>query len=81
VAADPRRSRQRRTGGDGPGTGPAGTGFGDAHEHPGVAGGNWSWRAPEGSWTPEMAARLAQIVEGTDRDNDPLGKAKEDVVA
>jgi 4-alpha-glucanotransferase len=48
---------------------------------PAVAGGNWSWRAPEGSWTPEMAARLAQIVEGTDRDNDPLGKAKEDVVA
>jgi 4-alpha-glucanotransferase len=42
---------------------------------PAVAAGNWSWRAPEGSWTPEMAGRLALIVEVTDRDNDPLGKA------
>ena len=23
---------------------------------PAVAAGNWSWRAPEGSWTPELAA-------------------------
>ena len=40
---------------------------------PAVAAGNWSWRAPEGSWTPELAAGLAALVEVTDRDNDPLG--------
>jgi 4-alpha-glucanotransferase len=45
---------------------------------PAVAGGNWSWRAPEGSWTPELAARLAALVEVTDRDNDPLGEAEEE---
>ena len=39
---------------------------------PAVAAGNWSWRVPEGSWTPELAARLAAIAEVTDRDNDPL---------
>ena len=39
---------------------------------PAVAQGNWSWRAPEGSWTPELAASLAELVEVTDRDNDPL---------
>ena len=44
---------------------------------PAVAAGNWSWRAPEGSWKPELAARLAALVEATDRDNDPLGKAEE----
>ena len=44
---------------------------------PAVASGNWSWRAPEGSWKPELAARLAALVEGTDRDNDPLGEAEE----
>jgi 4-alpha-glucanotransferase len=44
---------------------------------PSVAGGNWSWRAPEASWTPELAARLAALIEVTDRDNDPLGKTKE----
>jgi 4-alpha-glucanotransferase len=44
---------------------------------PAVAAGNWSWRAPEGSWKPELAARLAVLVEATDRDNDPLGKAEE----
>jgi len=44
---------------------------------PAVAAGNWSWRAPEGSWKPELAARLAALVEVTDRDNDPLGKAVE----
>jgi 4-alpha-glucanotransferase len=41
---------------------------------PAVAAGNWSWRAPEGSWKPELAARLAALVEGTDRDHDPLEK-------
>ena len=42
---------------------------------PAVADGNWSWRVPEGSWTPEIAAALAALVEVTDRDNDPLGAA------
>ena len=47
---------------------------------PAVAAGNWSWRAPEASWTPELASRLAAFVEVTDRDNDPLGKpGKKDV--
>jgi 4-alpha-glucanotransferase len=41
---------------------------------PALAAGNWSWRAPETSWTPELAARLAALAEATDRDNDPLGK-------
>jgi 4-alpha-glucanotransferase len=40
---------------------------------PAVAQGNWSWRAPEASWTPQLAARLAALVEVTDRDSDPLG--------
>jgi 4-alpha-glucanotransferase len=44
---------------------------------PAVAAGNWSWRAPESSWTPELAARLAALMEVTDRDNDPLGEAEE----
>jgi 4-alpha-glucanotransferase len=39
---------------------------------PAVAAGNWSWRAPEGSWTPQLAESLAAIVDVTDRDNDPL---------
>ncbi|HEY6491230.1 MAG: 4-alpha-glucanotransferase [Terracidiphilus sp.] len=42
---------------------------------PAVANGNWSWRVPEGSWTPELAAAFAALVETTDRDNDPLGAA------
>jgi 4-alpha-glucanotransferase len=42
---------------------------------PAVATGNWSWRAPEGSWTPELAQRLAALADVTDRDNDPLGEA------
>jgi 4-alpha-glucanotransferase len=41
---------------------------------PAVGAGNWGWRAPEGSWTAELAARLAGIVEVTDRENDPLAK-------
>jgi 4-alpha-glucanotransferase len=44
---------------------------------PAVAAGNWSWRAPESRWTPELAARLAALVDVTDRDNDPLPKAKQ----
>jgi 4-alpha-glucanotransferase len=41
---------------------------------PSVAAGNWSWRAPEAAWIPELAARLAAIAEVTDRDNDPLAE-------
>ena len=41
---------------------------------PAVPQGNWSWRAPEGRWTKELAARLAALVEITDRENDPLEK-------
>ncbi len=44
---------------------------------PSVAVGNWSWRAPEKCWKPELAKRLAALVEVTDRDNDPLGEAQE----
>jgi hypothetical protein len=39
---------------------------------PAVGAGNWGWRAPEGSWKPEIAALLQAIVDITDRDNDPL---------
>jgi 4-alpha-glucanotransferase len=41
---------------------------------PAIATGNWSWRALESSWTPELAARLAALADVTDRDNDPLAK-------
>lgn len=41
---------------------------------PAVAAGNWSWRAPEGRWTADIAARMAALAEVTDRDNDPLGE-------
>jgi 4-alpha-glucanotransferase len=41
---------------------------------PAVANGNWSWRAPEGGWTAELAAKLAAVVEVTDRENDPMKK-------
>lgn len=44
---------------------------------PSVADGNWSWRAAEDCWTPELAARLAALAEVTDRDNDPLAKNQE----
>jgi 4-alpha-glucanotransferase len=44
---------------------------------PAVGAGNWGWRAPEGSWTPELAARLAAIVDVTDRDSDPLAVREE----
>jgi 4-alpha-glucanotransferase len=43
---------------------------------PAVAAGNWSWRAPKGSWAPELGAKLAALAEVTDRDNDPLGDAE-----
>jgi 4-alpha-glucanotransferase len=39
---------------------------------PAVPAGNWSWRAPEGRWTPELAAKLAALAEVTDRENDPM---------
>lgn len=41
---------------------------------PAVPSGNWSWRAPAGSWTPELAAKLAALVDVTDRENDPLAE-------
>jgi 4-alpha-glucanotransferase len=41
---------------------------------PSVASGNWSWRAPEGGWTAGLAARLAEVAEVADRDNDPMGE-------
>jgi 4-alpha-glucanotransferase len=40
---------------------------------PAIPEGNWSWRAPEKCWTPELGAKLAALAEVTDRDNDPLG--------
>jgi 4-alpha-glucanotransferase len=43
---------------------------------PAVPSGNWSWRVPEGSWSPQLAARLAALVDVTDRENDPLGEAE-----
>jgi 4-alpha-glucanotransferase len=39
---------------------------------PAVAVGNWSWRAPENAWTEDLARGLSDLVEVTDRDNDPL---------
>ncbi|MGD0730434.1 MAG: 4-alpha-glucanotransferase [Terracidiphilus sp.] len=48
---------------------------------PAVPSGNWSWRAPEGSWKPELAERLAALADVTDRDNDPLGHAEEEEAA
>jgi 4-alpha-glucanotransferase len=44
---------------------------------PSVAAGNWNWRAPESTWTPELAAKLAALVEVADRDNDPLAEPEE----
>jgi 4-alpha-glucanotransferase len=41
---------------------------------PAVASGNWSWRAPEGAWTEELAAKLAAVVDVTDREKDPLAE-------
>ncbi|HMG87199.1 MAG TPA: 4-alpha-glucanotransferase [Terracidiphilus sp.] len=43
---------------------------------PAVPSGNWSWRVPEGSWTTPLAARVAALVDVTDRDNDPLKGAE-----
>ncbi len=45
---------------------------------PAVPAGNWGWRAPESAWTPEIAGRLAALVEVTDRGNDPLAKEEID---
>jgi 4-alpha-glucanotransferase len=45
---------------------------------PAVPAGNWSWRAPADAFTPDLAARLAALAEVTDRDNDPLGKPREE---
>ncbi len=48
---------------------------------PAVAAGNWSWRAPEGCWTPDISLGLADLVEMTDRDNDPLAPLIPDELA
>ncbi|HUV68338.1 MAG TPA: 4-alpha-glucanotransferase [Terracidiphilus sp.] len=48
---------------------------------PAVSAGNWSWRAPESCWTAELAARLADLAEVTDRDNDPLGEPEKSATA
>jgi hypothetical protein len=45
---------------------------------PAVPSGNWGWRAPEGCWKPELAARFAALVGVTDRDNDPLDGIREE---
>jgi len=42
---------------------------------PAVPQGNWSWRVPEGSWSPQLTSKLAGLVDVTDRDNDPMGDA------
>jgi 4-alpha-glucanotransferase len=39
---------------------------------PAVAVGNWSWRAPEGAFDSGISNGLADLVDVTDRDNDPL---------
>jgi 4-alpha-glucanotransferase len=39
---------------------------------PAVAVGNWSWRAPEGSFHEGLSRGLADLAQVTDRDNDPL---------
>jgi 4-alpha-glucanotransferase len=43
---------------------------------PAVPSGNWSWRAPAGSFTPALAQRLAALVAVTDREYDPLGEVE-----
>jgi 4-alpha-glucanotransferase len=43
--------------------------------------GNWSWRAPEHCWTAELAAKLAALVDVTDRENDPLRQNARDGAA
>jgi 4-alpha-glucanotransferase len=45
---------------------------------PAVPEGNWAWRAPEGSWTGDIAERLAALTEVTDRDNDPMPNGEVD---
>ena len=47
---------------------------------PAVPQGNWSWRAPEGAWKPGLVARLAAMVDVTDRDNDPLAEPEKEIV-
>ena len=40
---------------------------------PAVPAGNWTWRAPEGCFTPDISRGLADLVSVSERDNDPLG--------
>ena len=44
---------------------------------PAVAAGNWSWRAPHGCWSEQLAADLAALIEVTDRNLDPLADPEE----
>jgi 4-alpha-glucanotransferase len=44
---------------------------------PAVGAGNWGWRAPQGSLSAAIAARLAAIADITDRDNDPLASTEQ----
>jgi 4-alpha-glucanotransferase len=48
---------------------------------PASSWGNWSWRAPADSFTPELAQRLAALVSVTDREYDPLGEAGDEDTA
>jgi 4-alpha-glucanotransferase len=48
---------------------------------PASSWGNWSWRAPADSFTPELAQRLAALVAITDREYDPLGEAGDEDTA
>ena len=41
---------------------------------PSVAVGNWSWRAPAGCWSNQIAWHLATLADAADRDNDPLAR-------
>jgi 4-alpha-glucanotransferase len=40
---------------------------------PGAAEGNWRWRAETGAFDPPLAARLRELVSGSDRDSLPHG--------
>lgn len=40
---------------------------------PAVPSGNWTWRAPANCFTPDISRGLADLVNVSERDNDPLG--------
>ena len=47
-----------------------------AADHASATGPKYS--PAKGSWRPELAAKLADLVDATDRDNDPLGEAEQE---